>query len=141
MSVAVQELVTQYGAFAAYVLGVLFICAFMLAIPVWLGGRARGRAKNDPFESGVVSAGGARMRFSAKFYLTAMFFVIFDVEALFLYAWSVSIRENGWLGFIEATVFISVLLVGLAYIWRAGALDWAPQARRKKSLKNAHSIL
>lgn len=135
MSVAVQELVTQHGAFAAYVLGVLFICAFMLLIPVWLGGRARGRAKNEPFESGVVSAGGARMRFSAKFYLTAMFFVIFDVEALFLFAWSVSVRENGWLGFIEASIFIAVLVIGLLYIWRAGALDWAPQDRRKNTIK------
>ncbi len=136
MSVAAQEVITQHWSFAAYTLGVVFICAFMLAIPVWLGGRAHGRAKNEPFESGIVSSGGARMRLSAKFYLTAMFFVIFDVEALFLFAWSVSIRESGWLGFIEATIFISVLLVGLLYIWRAGALDWAPQARGKKSLKN-----
>lgn len=133
MSASAQGIISQHWSFAAYVLGVLFICAFMLAIPVWLGGRARGRAKNEPFESGVVSAGGARMRFSAKFYLTAMFFVIFDVEALFLYAWSVSVRENGWIGFIEASVFIVVLLIGLLYIWRAGALDWAPQARRKKN--------
>ena len=133
MSASAQGIISQHWSFAAYVLGVLFICAFMLAIPVWLGGKARGRAKNEPFESGVVSAGGARMRFSAKFYLTAMFFVIFDVEALFLYAWSVSVRENGWLGFIEASVFIVVLLIGLLYIWRAGALDWAPQSRRKKN--------
>lgn len=135
MSVVAQEIVTQHWSFAAYVLGVVFICAFMLGIPVWLGGRAYGRAKNEPFESGVVSVGSARMRLSAKFYLTAMFFVIFDVEALFLYAWSVSIRENGWTGFIEATIFIAVLLVGLIYIWRAGALDWAPAARRQKALK------
>lgn len=135
MSVVAQEIVTQHWSFAAYVLGVVFICAFMLGIPVWLGGRAYGRAKNEPFESGVVSVGSARMRLSAKFYLTAMFFVIFDVEALFLYAWSVSIRENGWIGFIEAATFIVILLVGLIYIWRAGALDWAPSARRQKALK------
>jgi NADH-quinone oxidoreductase subunit A len=99
--------------------GVVFICVFMLAIPVWLGGRATGRATNEPFESGIVPAGGARLRFSAKFYLIAMFFVIFDIEALFLYAWAVSVRESGWAGFIE--VFRFYLLFcwqGLVYIWK-----------------------
>ena len=72
--------------------------------------------------------GNARLRFSAKFYLVAMFFVIFDVEALYLFAWSVSVRESGWVGFIEATIFISLLLVGLVYLWRIGALDWAPKS-------------
>ena len=65
----------------------------------------------------------------AKFYLVAMFFVIFDVEALYLFAWSVSVRESGWVGFIEATIFITLLLVGLIYLWRIGALDWAPKKR------------
>jgi NADH-quinone oxidoreductase subunit A len=87
----------------------------------------KGRAKNEPFESGIVPAGGARLRFSAKFYLIAMFFVIFDIEALFLYAWAVSVRESGWAGFIEVFIFITVLLVGLIYIWRLGALDWSPK--------------
>lgn len=131
------QVVAQHWSFAAYVIGALLICAFMLAIPVWLGGRAFGRAKNEPFESGAASVGTARMRFSAKFYLTAMFFVIFDIEALFLYAWSVSVRESGWAGFIEAVIFIAVLLAGLVYIWRLGALDWAPEARRKKAIKHA----
>lgn len=131
------QVVAHNWSFAAYVIGALVICAFMLAVPVWLGGRAYGRAKNEPFESGVVSVGSARMRFSAKFYLTAMFFVIFDIEALFLYAWSVSVRESGWAGFIEAVIFIAVLLAGLVYVWRLGALDWAPEARRQKAIKHA----
>ncbi|NPU93009.1 MAG: NAD(P)H-quinone oxidoreductase subunit 3 [Gammaproteobacteria bacterium] len=105
----------------------------MLFVPVWLGGRNWGRAKNDPFESGVVSVGGARMRLSAKFYLIAMFFVIFDVEALYLYAWAVCVREAGWTGFIEVSIFVAVLLVGLVYIWRLGALEWAPEARRRRA--------
>lgn len=114
---------------AAFVIGVVFLCTFMLTVPQLLGGRNKGRAKNEPFESGVVSVGGARMRLSAKFYLVAMFFVIFDVEALFLYAWAVSVRENGWLGFIEITIFILVLLVGLVYVWAIGALDWSPERK------------
>lgn len=130
------QVVAQHWSFAVYTLGVVLICAFMLAIPVWLGGRATGRAKTEPFESGIVSLGSARLRLSAKFYLTAMFFVIFDVEALFLYAWSVSVRESGWAGFIEATIFIAVLLAGLIYIWRLGALDWAPEGRRRKAIKH-----
>lgn len=101
----------------------------MIGLAALLGGRAYGRAKNKPFESGVDSVGNARLRFSAKFYLVAMFFVIFDVEALYLFAWSVSVRESGWVGFIEAAIFISLLLVGLIYLWRIGALDWAPKKR------------
>lgn len=125
-------------SFAIYIFGIVFICAFMLAIPVWLGGRTVGRAKNEPFESGIVPAGSARIRFSAKFYLIAMFFVIFDIEALFLYAWAVSVRESGWAGFIEVFIFIFVLLAGLVYIWKLGALDWSADSRRRKA-KHDHS--
>lgn len=121
----------QHWSFTIYICGVVFICLFMLAIPVFMGGRSRGKAKTEPFESGIVSVGGARLRLSAKFYLIAMFFVIFDIEALFLYAWAVSVRESGWAGFIEALIFILVLLVGLIYIWRVGALDWSGSARRQ----------
>ena len=109
----------------------------MLIVSYVAGGRDWGRAKNQPFESGVVSTGGAHVRFSAKFYLVAMFFVIFDVEALFLYAWAVSVRESGWAGFIEVTIFVAVLLAGLIYLWRLGALDWAPEARKRRALKRA----
>lgn len=114
--------------------GVVFIVCVMLFVPVWLGGRVWGRAKNEPFESGVVSVGGARLRLSAKFYLVAMLFVIFDVEALFLYAWAVCVREAGWVGFIEVSIFVAVLLVGLVYVWRMGALDWAPEGRRRNKM-------
>lgn len=84
----------------------------MIGLAAFLGGRAQGRSKNKPFESGVDSVGTARLRFSAKFYLIAMFFVIFDVEALFLFAWSVSVRESGWIGFIEAATFIVCYWLG-----------------------------
>ncbi len=90
--------------------------------------KAAARARNEPFESGVVSASPERLRLSAKFYLVAVFFVIFDVEALFLYAWSISLRESGWVGFAEAFTFIAILIVSLFYLARIGALDWAPQS-------------
>ena len=136
MSFTVAD-IAHHSSFAIYLLGVGGLCAFMLVVAFLLGGRYRGRAKNDPFESGVVSSGGARMRLSAKFYLVAMLFVIFDVEALYLYAWSVSVRESGWMGFIEATIFIVVLLIGLIYLARIGALDWAPEGRKRKLRKQA----
>lgn len=123
------DIAVQHWAFAVYVVGAICICLIMIGLAALLGGRAYGRAKNKPFESGVDSVGNARLRFSAKFYLVAMFFVIFDVEALYLFTWSVSVRESGWVGFIEATIFISLLLVGLIYLWRIGALDWAPKKR------------
>lgn len=116
---------------AFYVVCVFGICALMIGLSWLLGGRAKGRAKQEPFESGVVGVGTARMRMSAKFYLVAMFFVIFDAEALFLYAWAVSVKEAGWAGFVEATIFITMLLAGLIYLWRIGALEWSPESRRR----------
>ncbi len=114
-----------------YVVAVFGLIGLMLGLSYLLGGRAWGRAKNEPFESGVVGAGSAQVRISAKFYQVAMFFVIFDLEAVFLFAWSISVRESGWPGFIEALIFILVLLASLVYLWKIGALDWAPQARTR----------
>ena len=113
-------------ALGVYVIAVFVVVGLMLGLAWVLGGRNHGRAKTEPFESGVVPVGSARLRISAKFYLVAMFFVIFDLEAVFLYAWAVSVRESGWPGFIEAAVFVVLLLLGLLYIWRLGGLDWAP---------------
>lgn len=122
----------QNWAFLIYFVAMLGVVNLMLGLSWVLGGRNTGKAKNDPFESGVVSVGSGRLRISAKFYLVAMFFVIFDLEAVFLYAWAVSLRDVGWPGFIEAAIFIAVLLVGLAYIWRLGGLDWAPKPRLQR---------
>lgn len=122
-------------AFALFVLSVFALCAFMLGASSVLGSKASGRSKHDPFESGIVSTGSSRLRLSAKFYLVAMLFVIFDVEALFLFAWAVSVRESGWAGLVEATLFTAILLAGLVYLWRVGALDWAPAGRRERQAK------
>ena len=134
MSEATNLLSHNWG-FAFFLLGVFGLIGFMLGVSSLLGSKAFGRSKNEPFESGMLPTGGARLRLSAKFYLVAMLFVIFDVEALFLFAWSVSVRESGWAGFIEATLFIAILLAGLVYLWRIGALDWAPESRRKRRAK------
>ncbi|GAB2710241.1 NADH-quinone oxidoreductase subunit A [Halomonas garicola] len=121
-----NELIAEYWAIGLFVLAVFLLCAFMIGASALLGGRSQGRSKTIPFESGVLGAGDARQRFSIQFYLVAMLFVIFDIEAVFLFAWAVSVRESGWPGFWGAAVFIGILLAGLIYDYRSGALDWAP---------------
>lgn len=92
-----------------------------------LGERHRERATGEPYESGIASTGSARMPFSIQFYLVAVFFVIFDLEAVFLVAWSVVVEEAGWTGFVEIAIFVGILLAALFYLWRLGALDWGPR--------------
>lgn len=115
-----------------YLLASLGLVVFMLVVPRLLGGRSSGSQKQENFEAGVVSAGTARIRLSAKFYLVAIFFVIFDLEALYLYAYAVSVHEVGWAGFASAFVFIAILFVGLVYEMRLGAMNWAPADKRIK---------
>jgi len=127
-------LIAQNWAFGIYVAATLAIVFLMLGLSYVLGGRARGRAKNDPFESGVVSPGTGHLRISPKFYLVAVFFLIFDAEStLFLYPWAISVLSAGWAGFIEVCVFVFVLMIGLLYIWRQGGLDWAPLSRTQRT--------
>lgn len=130
----------EIWAISLYIIGVIGLCTLMLGVAYFAGGRAKARYKNTPFESGVAPVGTSRLRFSARFYLVAMLFVIFDVEALYLMAWAVSVRENGWGGFIEAVIFIVVLLVGLFYLVRVGALNWTPKrSNRDLTLSNNES--
>lgn len=117
----------------AFLLAAAGLVVFMLVVPRLLGGRSSGSQKQEIFEAGVVSAGSARIRLSAKFYLVAIFFVIFDLEALFLYAYAVSVREVNWLGFTAAAIFIAILFVGLVYEMRPGAMNWAPPINARKS--------
>lgn len=135
MSAEVVSPLSNHWGLAVFILGVFALCAFMMGASSLLGSKAIGRSKNEPFESGMLPTGGSRLRFSAKFYLVAMLFVIFDVEALFLFAWAVSVRESGMTGLIVATVFITILFAGLVYEAAIGALDWAPAARRKRQAK------
>lgn len=80
--------------------------------------------KEAPYESGMIPLGSTRERFSVKFYLVAILFIVFDIETIFLIPWAVSFRELGLFGFTEMLVFIGILGVGLAYIWKKGALQW-----------------
>lgn len=109
-------------AFLVYTGISILLCGLILLGSWFLGEKTSNRNKILPFESGINSVGSARLRFSVKFYLLAMFFVIFDVEALYLYAWAISVRESGWLGLTEAAIFIFVLISGLIYLARLKAL-------------------
>jgi NADH-quinone oxidoreductase subunit A len=122
-------LIAEHWAIGLFVVAVIGLCAFMIGVSALLGGRSQGRSKGLPFESGIVGTGSARQRFSIQFYLVAMLFVIFDIEAMFLFSWAVSVREVGWGGFWGAAMFIAILLAGLIYDYRSGALDWAPVGR------------
>ena len=122
--------------FLFYVALVLAVVAIMMGLSFFLGQRVNSKYKNTPFESGIVSVGSAHFRISVHFYLTAILFIIFDLEVVFLFAWAVAVKEAGWPGFIEITVFILILVAALFYLWRIGALDWrtAIQKRQLKSL-------
>jgi NADH-quinone oxidoreductase subunit A len=123
---------THTWPFVVYATSVFVVVGAMLALSWLLGERHKDRARNEPFESGIVTTGSARLRLSAKFYLVAMFFVIFDLEAVFILAWAIGLQELGWAGYIEIAVFIGVLLATLVYLWRLGALDWGPATRTIK---------
>lgn len=114
---------TGYWPLAAYFFIVLLLVGFMLGLSYILGERHKERATVEPYESGALITGSARVRFDVRFYLVAVFFVIFDLEAVFIFAWAVAARELGIVGYAEIVIFIVVLLAGLVYLWRIGALE------------------
>ncbi len=111
---------------AVYFAAVILLVAGMLALSYVLGQRHQEPATGVQYESGIRSEGSAQVRLSVKFYLVAMFFVIFDLEAVFIFLWAIAGRELGWTGYFEVFIFIGVLVAALAYLWRVGALDWFP---------------
>lgn len=122
----------------------LLVATGLVAISFLLGKRVRNRVKDSPYESGIAPTGTARERFSVKFYLVAIVFILFDIEAIFLYPWAVVYRELKLFGFFEMLLFVVLVLSGFFYIWRKGALDWAqdwpsgmPVPKESKEGRNA----
>ena len=109
-----------------YSLLVIFLLAAILGLSSILGQRHQEKATNLPYEGGIKQTGSARLRFSAQFYLVAMLFVIFDVEAVFIMLWALGFYELGWPGYIGVSIFIAQLVVVLIYEWGIGALDFGP---------------
>ena len=113
-----------------YLVAVGLLTAGVIALSAILGERHKERATGEPFESGILPTGSTRLHFSAKFYLIAMFFVIFDLEAIFIFAWAAAVPELGWSGYWEILSFIAILIAAWIYLWRLGALDWSPYGAR-----------
>jgi NADH-quinone oxidoreductase subunit A len=103
----------------------MVIAALMLGLSSVLGKKVRNLVKDMPYESGIVPTGDARHRFSVKFYLVGMLFILFDIEAIFLYPWAVVYRELKMFAFVEMLIFVILILCGFFYIWKKGALDWS----------------
>jgi NADH-quinone oxidoreductase subunit A len=101
------------------------IAAGLIGVSALLGKRAKSPQKDMPYESGMIPTGSARERFSVKFYLVGMVFILFDIEAIFLYPWAVVYRQLKMFGFVEMLIFIVLVLVGFYYVWKKGALDWS----------------
>ncbi|HEX9016371.1 MAG TPA: NADH-quinone oxidoreductase subunit A [Chloroflexota bacterium] len=115
-----------------YFLAVIGLNALIIILSYILGPRHMDRVTGEPFESGIRSTGTTFLRFDIKYYLVAMFFVVFDLETAFLLTWAVGARENGWSGYVEMLIFAGVLVAGLIYLWRLGALDWAAPSRTRR---------
>jgi NADH-quinone oxidoreductase subunit A len=108
------------------------VAAGMLGISYILGKKVRNRVKDMPYECGMTPTGSARERFSVKFYLVGMLFILFDIEAIFLYPWAVVYRELKLFAFFEMFLFIVLILAGFFYIWKKGALEWSGAERSRK---------
>ena len=121
--------------FVVYTIAVIFISAAMIVASYLLGQRHRENDTEEPYESGILATGSARMRFDIKFYMIAMFFIIFDLESVFIFAWSVSLFEAGWSGYLGMLLFIGVIMVMLIYLWRIGALEWGPRKRKMATIQ------
>jgi NADH-quinone oxidoreductase subunit A len=110
-----------------YAVLVLVVAGGMLTISHLLGERRERGETAQPYESGILPTTPARLRFGVKFYMVSLFFVIFDLEAVFLLTWAIAFRDVGWAGYVEAVVFVAILVAALIYLWRVGALDWGPR--------------
>jgi NADH-quinone oxidoreductase subunit A len=126
--------VTLSGAFSPWTAGifslvlytgaVLGLIGVLLFLTAWLGEKRESAEKQRPYECGIIPTGSAWFRYPIPFYLVANFFLIFDLEAVFIFAWAVAFEKLGWLGWLRITFFIAVLLLSLFYIWKKGGLDW-----------------
>ena len=115
-----------------YAVLVLVIVTAIIVVSALLGERHRGPERGIPYESGIKPAGPLPKRLSVEFYQVALFFVIFDLEAVFIFAWAVNARRLGWAGYLEVAVFVVLLFAGLVYLWKTGGLDWGAAGRRRR---------
>ena len=109
-----------------FALMVTAVIGLLLFIASWLGVKKPNTEKLRPYESGVIPTGSARLRYPVPFYLVAIFFLLFDVEAAYIFSWAIAWEKLGWAGWLRISFFIAVLILGLVYVWRKGGLEWGP---------------
>jgi NADH-quinone oxidoreductase subunit A len=119
----------SFGFYVAMVLGLLGVLLFLTS---WLGEKKPSPEKALPYECGVIPTGWAGFRYPVPFYLVAVFFLIFDVEAAFIFSWAVAMEDLSWAGWLQISFFIIVLLLSLFYIWKKGGLDWRPTTMHRR---------
>ena len=120
---------TSLWPFAVYFAATIALAGGIILVSHFLGPRRLRKENRIPYESGIVSTGSARIRISVRYYLISMFFVIFDLEAVFIIAWAIAFRQAGWTGFVAISIFIGALLAALVYLWRVGSLDLVSRRR------------
>lgn len=123
----------QPGVFSLVLYGavILLIVAALIFISSWLGEKRPGVEKQRAYESGIIPTGPARLKNPVPFYMVAIFFLLFDVEAAFIFSWAAACRDLGWAGWLQMSFFIIILLYGLVYIWYKGGLEWGPTNKGK----------
>lgn len=121
------------GIFSLVIYGILVLVfiGLQLFIAFWLGEKKKNKEKLRAYESGVIPTGTARLRYPVPFYMVAIFFLIFDVEAAYIFSWAIAYEDLGWAGWLQISFFIVVLILGLAYIWNKGGLEWGPTAKKR----------
>lgn len=122
------EALLTLGLFAGIA---LLLIATLLFLAWFLGHKTRSPLKSEPYESGIAPSGPARLTEPVPFYLVAIFFIVFDVEAVFIVSWAVAWDLLGWTGYFQIGFFILILFLGLVYLWKMGGLDWGPSAQRR----------
>lgn len=123
----------EFYPLAIYTVAAAALIGLLLAATWWIGARTTNRNKELPYESGIIPTGTARLAYPIPFYLIAIFFIVFDVEAVFIFAWAVAWDELGLAGMLHITFFIVVLLLGLVWLWLKGGLEWGPSAEGRRS--------
>jgi NADH-quinone oxidoreductase subunit A len=113
-----------------YTFLVFLLMAIFLFLSGWLGEKKRNPEKSRPYECGIIPTGTTQFAYPVAFYLVATFFLIFDVEAAYIFSWSIAFDRLGWKGWLQMSFFIFVLLIGLFYIWKKGGLEWGPKSRK-----------
>jgi len=120
----------SYLALGIYIGIAIFLIAVLLLLSWGLGQKTRSRQKQEPYESGIYPLDNARLKGPVPFYLVAIFFIIFDVEVIFVASWAVAYDRLGWHGFAHVCFFIFILFLGLVHLWKTGGLDWGPRGQR-----------